>query len=90
LIAGLNWKDSVPAGITGVVRSSTGLVFAVPRIFKDDTPEDTQAVQPVISQVMMYPLSQFDGKMKTIDWSKLPHFPSPYRRGRRRKARANG
>ena len=26
---------------------------------------------------MFYPLSEFDGKMKTTDWSKLPHFPVP-------------
>jgi hypothetical protein len=26
---------------------------------------------------MFYPLSQFDGKMKTTDWSKSPHFPMP-------------
>src|SRR5271169_5278184 len=77
LIAGQNWKGAVPPGITAVVRSSTDLVFVVPRIFKDDTPEDTKAVQPLISQVMMYPLSKFDGKMKTTDYSKLPHFPVP-------------
>ena len=75
LIVGLNWKGEVPAGITAVVRSSTDLVFFVPRVFKDSTAEDTKAVQPLLNQVMMYPLSEFDGKMKTTDWSKLPHFP---------------
>ena len=25
----------------------------------------------------MYPLSKFDGKMKTMDWSKIPNFPVP-------------
>ena len=77
LIVGPNWKGEVPAGVTAVVRSSTELVFAAPRIFKDDSAEDTQAVQPVLGQVMFYPLSRFDGKMKTTDWSKLPHFPVP-------------
>jgi hypothetical protein len=81
LIAASNWKGSVPDGITAVVRSSTDLVFFVPRIFKDDTAEDTKAVQPLISQVMMYPLSKFDGKMKTTDYSKLPHFPIPAPKG---------
>ncbi len=52
-------------------------MFVVPRVFKDATPEDTAAVQPVINQVVMYPLSQFDGKMKTKDYSKSPHFPVP-------------
>lgn len=81
LMVGPNWKGDVPAGITAVVRSSTELVFAAPRIFKDDTAEDTQAVQSVLGQVMFYPLSQFDGKMKTTDWGKLPHFSTPASKG---------
>jgi hypothetical protein len=43
----------------------------------DDTPEDHTAVQPVLSLINFYPLSEFDGKTKTTDWSKLPHFPVP-------------
>ena len=81
LIVGPNWKGETPAGITAVVRSSTSLVFVVPRIFMDDTAEDQKAVQPVISQIVFYPLSEFDGKMKTKDWSKLPHFPAPESKG---------
>lgn len=77
LLVGPQWKGDVPAGITAVLRSSTELVFAAPRVFKDDAVEDTQAVQAVLSEVMFYPLSQFDGKTKTTDWSKLPHFPVP-------------
>jgi hypothetical protein len=77
MMVGPNWKGQVPAGITAVVRSSTELAFTAPRIFKDDTAEDTKAVQSVLGQIMFYPLSRFDGKMKTTDWSKLPHFPVP-------------
>ena len=77
MIVGPTWKGEVPKGITGVVRSSTDLVFVIPRIFKAATPEDTAAVQPLISQVMMYPLSKFDGKMKTTDYKKSPDFPVP-------------
>ena len=43
----------------------------------DDTPEDHAAIQPLLSQVDFYPLSRFDRQMKTMDWSKLPHFPAP-------------
>jgi hypothetical protein len=43
----------------------------------DDTPEDHKAIQPALSQILFYPLAQFDGKMKTKDWSKLPTFPVP-------------
>src|SRR5690349_1785153 len=70
LMVGPNWNGATPAGISGVVRSSTPIVFAVPRIFMDDTPEDHAAVQPVLSQINFYPLSKFDGKTKTTDWSK--------------------
>src|SRR6185295_10686165 len=60
---------------------STSLAFVVPRIFMDDTAEDHKAIQPLISQVVFYPLSEFDGKAKTKDWSKLPHFPAPKTKG---------
>ena len=82
LMVGPNWKGETPAGITAVVRSSTSLAFVIPRIFMDDTAEDHKAIQPVINQVVFYPLSEFDGKMKTKDWSKLPHFPAPKSSGK--------
>ncbi len=72
MVVGPNWKGDVPAGIAGVVRSSTDYAAIMPRIFMDDTPEDHAAIQPLLNQIMLYPLSQFDGKMKTKDWSRLP------------------
>ena len=84
LVVGPDWKGDTPAGITAVVRSSTALAFAIPRIFMDDTAEDRAAIQPVLSQINFYPLSQFDGKMKTKDWSKLPHYPGPQVQWQRR------
>jgi hypothetical protein len=30
---------------------------------------------------MVYPLSEFDGKMKTKDWTKTPSFPTPPSKG---------
>jgi hypothetical protein len=77
MMVGPNWKGEKPEGISAVVRSSTELAFTAPRVFKGDNAEDTKAVQPVLSAVMFYPLSKFDGKMKTTDWSKVPHFPVP-------------
>ncbi len=77
MLVGPNWKGEMPKGITAMLRSSTTVVFAAPRVFIDDTPADHTAVQPLISQVDFYPLSKFDGQMKTTDWSKLPHFPGP-------------
>ncbi|MGC2747125.1 MAG: DUF1214 domain-containing protein [Pseudolabrys sp.] len=77
MVVGPNWKGETPAGIAGVVRSSTDFAVTMPRIFITDSPEDQASVQPSLSQIQFYPLSQFDGKMKTKDWSKLPVFPVP-------------
>ncbi len=70
MVVGPNWKGDVPSGIGGVVRSSTDFAAIMPRIFMN--PEDHAAIQPLLNQIALYPLSQFDGKMKTKDWSKLP------------------
>jgi len=76
LLAGPNWKGTVPSGIAGVFHAKTTLGVVVPRVFKDDTAEDTQAVQPIIAKIMMYPLSKFNGQQQTKDWTKAPNFPS--------------
>ena len=77
LLVGPNWKGAVPGGITGVLHSPTDLVAIFPRVFQDDAPEDKAAIQPLLSQVMVYPLTEFDGKMKTMDWKNTPAFPAP-------------
>jgi hypothetical protein len=77
LLVGPNWNGDVPNGITAVIRSSTDLANAIPRVFMDDTTEDRKAVEPLISQVVAYPLKDFDGKMKTINWAKAPSIPGP-------------
>ena len=71
MVVGPNWKGTAPAGIAGVVRSSTNFAVTMPRIFMNDTPEDHAAIQPALSQIQFYPLSQFDGKMKTKDLPQL-------------------
>jgi hypothetical protein len=84
LLVGPNWKGDVPKGINAVCRASTDLIAVLPRIFMDDTPEDREAVRPLVNQVVLYPQEQSDGKMKTKDWSKTPVFPArrPKARGR--------
>jgi hypothetical protein len=76
-IVGPDWKGTIPSGITGILHSPTNLVVVLPRIFQDDTPEDNGALQPLLSQVVLYPLSDFDGNMKTVDWKSTPSFPAP-------------
>jgi hypothetical protein len=75
LLVGPNWNGEVPKGITKVFRSKTNSGVVGPRVFVDDTPEDKRAVQELVSQIDMYPLTEFDGKVKCHDWSKVPKFP---------------
>jgi hypothetical protein len=77
LLAGPGWNGKVPDGITGVFHASTKVGVVIPRVFKESTPEDTQAVQPIVSQITLYPLSKFTGQMQTMDWTKIPNFPRP-------------
>lgn len=72
LLAGPDWKGKAPKGITRVFRSSSNTGMVIPRVFQSDTPADKKAVQPVISQIDVYPLSEYTGRMKTRDWRKLP------------------
>lgn len=80
-IVGPNWKGAIPKGITEVLHSPTDLVAVFPRVFQDDTAEDKAAVQSLISQMVVYPLSDFDGKMKTMDWKNTPTYPAPQSTG---------
>jgi hypothetical protein len=76
MLVGPGWTDEPPKGITGVFQASTSTGYVVPRVFLDDTPEDRRAVQPTTAQIMMYPLAEYDGRMKTHDWSSVPRAAS--------------
>ena len=76
LLVGPNWQGEVPKGITRVFRSSTNTGFSAPRVFQDDTPEDKKAIQGVLPKVLFYPLSEFDGTMKSKDWNNMPKAPA--------------
>jgi hypothetical protein len=76
LLVGPDWKGSVPNGIAGVFHSKTNLGVIIPRVFMDDTAADRQAIQSVLTGIMVYPLSKFTGQAQTKDWSKVPTFPS--------------
>lgn len=77
MVAGPGWKGATPKGIQKVYRSPTNLAFIIPRAFMDDTPEDRKAIVPLVNQIVSYPLSQYDGKAKTRDWTKLPRLSDP-------------
>jgi hypothetical protein len=76
LLAPASWDGQVPGGIAGVFRFGTRIAVCIPRVFMDDTAEDRAAIQPVINQVMVYPLSEYTGQMRSTDWTAAPSFPA--------------
>lgn len=77
LLAGPNWVGAVPNGIQKVFVSQTSTGVVIPRVFREDTPQDLQAVQAVINQIGLYTVEAFDGQMKFMDWRQVPVGPSP-------------
>lgn len=78
LLAGPHWHGKKPAGINAVFRSPTNLGCIIPRVFQEEDPADKAAVQPLICQIMAYPLSEFDGTMKEKDWTDA--IPLPWKK----------
>ena len=74
-----------PAGIAGVSVLPPRSPMPFRAVFQDDTAEDRRAIQPAINQIVFYPLKDFTGKMKTIEWSKAPNIPGPKSTGEETK-----
>jgi hypothetical protein len=77
LLVGPGWQGDIPKGISRVFHCSTKTGLAAPRVAMDDTPEDKRAIQAVLPGIMMYPLAEYDGTVKTKDWANLPKAPPP-------------
>ena len=76
LLVGPDWQGELPKGITKVFRASTNTGFLAPRVFQDDNAEDKRAIQSVLTGILAYPLAEFDGKMKSVNWASLPKLPA--------------
>ena len=74
LLAPQSWEGETPDGILGVFRYDTVVGAVIPRLFMDDTAADREAVQPLVNQMSMYPLAQYDGTIKHTDWAAAPTF----------------
>jgi hypothetical protein len=75
LLIGPNWNGEVPKGITRMFRASSNTGLVAPRIAQNDTPEDKRAIQGPLTGIAMYPLAEYDGRVKSTEWSKLPKVP---------------
>jgi hypothetical protein len=76
LLVGPDWNGDVPAGITKVFRAGSNTGVLIPRVYQDDTPQDKRSVQAVLSGVNAYALSEYTGRMRSVDWAKQPRFPA--------------
>ncbi|MBW1654683.1 DUF1254 domain-containing protein [Flavobacterium quisquiliarum] len=86
LLASKDWKGTVPDGIISVFRSTTSRGIVIPRVFQSDDPSDKKAIQPLINQIGVYPLSDYDGKPKTTEWKKIKSTP-PAAKGEKAETR---
>jgi hypothetical protein len=66
-VTGPGWHGMLPKGITHQVKSPTGTIFMIGRVYAQDTPEDLAAVHALQRRFKWVPLSSF-GK---------PYTPSP-------------
>lgn len=77
LLVGPTWNGDVPRGITRVFRSPSNTGMIAPRVAQTDTPEDKRDIQSVLPGIMMYPVAEFDGRMKSKDWANMPRAAAP-------------
>ena len=76
LLAGKDWNGKIPEGIEKVFRCPTTYGVIIPRAFQTDDSADKKAIQSTLQQIMIYTMDQFDGKMKSKDWTKMPKYPA--------------
>ncbi len=77
LIVGPQWQGEIPAGIENVYRSPTRYAVILPRVFLDDSPQDREAIQPILNKIMAYPVGEYTGEMKITVWREVPDPPPP-------------
>ena len=75
LLAGPDWNGAVPDGITAAFRAPTNIGTIIPRVFQGDDRGDNTRLQSLLQQIAAYPLSEFDGRIKTTDWSRVGSIP---------------
>lgn len=87
LIVGPDWHGVAPPEVAGVLRCPTKIGYVVPRILLEDETLEQVSLQQTAGQLMLYPLSQFSGRVKSCDWSRsrwLPNIAGPAGKSRGR------
>jgi hypothetical protein len=65
MLVGPRWNGETPRGIARVFHARTNTVVLVPRVFTDGTLSDRAMAEALLNRLLAYPLSHFDGAMKT-------------------------
>lgn len=76
LIVGPNWSGEIPTGIVDVFRCPTNLGYCIPRVQISTLNHDAASFKNLVGGIHMYSLSQYRGKPKRKDWTKLRWYPS--------------
>jgi hypothetical protein len=76
LVVGAGWDGEAPDGFAGVLTCSTAVGACIPRLFLNDTDQDRAAVQELVNQIAVYPLSHYDGTAKVVDWADARIYPA--------------
>jgi len=76
LIAGPDWDGTVPLGVAKVLRCPTKIGYVLPRILPFGEHSEAPSLDETISQIMVYPLSEFTGRPQTCDWSRRRWLPN--------------
>jgi len=76
LIAGPDWNGRAPAGVTAVLRCPTEIGYVLPRILPLGEQFGGTSLDETINQIMVYPLSEFSGRLQTSDWSRNRWLPN--------------
>jgi hypothetical protein len=75
LMVGPKWHGELPSGFVRALRCPTRYGYVLPRVFLGDSAADREVIAPLLSGVMMYPLSSYIGAARATDWSRTRWLP---------------
>jgi hypothetical protein len=77
MLVGPKWQGDIPRGITKIFRASSNTGIVIPHVFQNDAPKDKAAVHSLVQGIDLYPVAEYDGKLKRRDWRKLARLSVP-------------